>query len=181
MSYFSTNATAVYLMLHQRFAVVGGKEWYTHALHTWTCSRRWTSMLAWINKDRRNPKDFSVVGTSVSEQVSVPFSKLSTHIPANTRQEAKVLRTGWAQSHHTVALSHLDGISWLTKSLHRYGQACLVMTLNKISSMDPFECLSNSFSTFIVRLWIPTIAQDTGESAMDAIVWNSCCHDIMRC
>lgn len=148
------NGTCVYLMLCQRFAVVGGKQWHIHTLHTWTYSRRWLSMLAWICTAKKNLK-----GISSLWQKQVPgsrclyFSKSSAHTSANTRREATVLQTGQAQSYHTMVPSHSGVISWLRKSLHRYWHVgwrlsnVSFVPQSKTSSIDPSKCSSHSCNT----------------------------------
>lgn len=182
------NGTCVYLMLCQRFAVVGGKKWHIHTLHTWTYSRRWLSMLAWICKAYRNLKDISSLWQKqVSGSRCLHFSKSSAHTSANTRREAIVLQTGQAQSYHTMVPSHSGVIWWLIKSLHRYWHVgwrlsnVSFVTQSKTSSIDPFKCSSHSCNTLDVVLWTPTIAQATEESTVSAMVWNPYCHGIMLC
>lgn len=110
------------------------------------------------------------------------FSKSSAHTSANTRKEASLAdRTSSITSHHGPF------------SLRCYFMAYKELTPILTCRMEALKCVGcdseqdilhrpiQRFITLPVMLWIPTIAQDTGESTVNAMVWNPCCHGITHC
>ena len=110
------------------------------------------------------------------------FSKSSAHTSANTRKEAKSCRQD--------KLNHITPWSLLTQvSFHGYKELTPILTC-RMEALKCVVCDSEQdilhrpiqmFITLPVMLWIPTIAQDAGESTVNGMVWNPCCHGITRC